>query len=259
MEATPPSLMTVTADPAWASVDFLSDLHLHASEPETAAAWMQYLARTPADALFILGDLFEAWTGDDCALAPGFAADCVRALREAGRNKPIHVMHGNRDFLLGPDFAKQAGVRLIDDPCVLVLGAQRLVLSHGDALCLADTDYLRFRAEVRAPGWAQAFLARPLAEREAAAREMRARSQARQREVPTQADADTLLCRQWLDAAGAQVLVHGHTHRPADHDLGDGRQRRVLSDWEASRTPPRLEVLRLTRDGRFTREPLEPA
>jgi UDP-2,3-diacylglucosamine hydrolase len=251
--------MTLTADPAWAVVDFLSDLHLQAGEPETAAAWMRYLASTPADALFILGDLFEAWPGDDCALTPGFAADCVGALQAAGRHRAIHVMHGNRDFLLGPGFARQAGVRLIDDPCVLVFGAQRLVLSHGDALCLADTDYLRFRAEVRTPAWAQAFLARPLAEREAVAREMRARSQARQREMPTHADADARLCRQWLEAAGAQVLVHGHTHRPADHDLGSGYQRRVLSDWEAGRQPPRLEVLRVTRDGRFTREPVEPA
>ena len=246
----------LAADPAWRSVDFVSDLHLHPGEPATAAAWARHLATTPADAVFILGDLFEAWPGDDCALAPGFAADCAAALREAAGHRALHFLHGNRDFLLGADFARLTGMKLMDDPTVLAFGATRVLLSHGDALCLDDTDYLRFRSQVRSPDWVAAFLARPLAEREAVAREMRAQSRARHREQPTHADVDADMARAWLRAADAQVLVHGHTHRPAAHDLGDGLRRLVLSDWDADATPPRLQALRLQADGRFARVPL---
>ncbi len=256
MDTQHPPVPELAADPAWRSVDFVSDLHLHPGEPATAAAWARYLATTPADAVFILGDLFEAWPGDDCALAPGFAAECATTLREAAGRRALHFLHGNRDFLLGDDFARLTGLRLLADPTVLAFGATRVLLSHGDALCLDDADYLRFRAQVRAPEWTAAFLARPLAEREAVAREMRAQSQARHREQPTHADVDTAMACRWLQAADAQVLVHGHTHRPAAHDLGDGLRRLVLSDWDADATPPRLQALRLQAHGRFARIPL---
>jgi len=209
----PPPLLR--APPGWACVDFISDLHLQPSEPATVRAWRRFLADTRADAVFILGDLFEAWVGDDAALAPGFAADCAQALRQAAARRPLFFLHGNRDFLVGEALARQCGFTLLADPATLEFGGQRWLLSHGDALCLADADYLRFRAQVRTPQWITAFLAKPLAEREAVARQLRDASLARHAQTTAYADVDTPLARQWLQAAGAQALIHGHTHRPA--------------------------------------------
>ena len=135
-------------------------------------------------------------------------------------------------------------------------GAHKVLLSHGDALCLEDVDYQRFRAQVRDPAWIAALLQRPLAEREALGRQLRAQSEARHQTHPTYADADPDLTRQWLRQAGADILVHGHTHRPAEHALGGGQVRWVLSDWDARAKPPRAEVLRLDRDGKLRRYPL---
>ena len=235
----------------WRTVDVVSDLHLQAGEPATLRAWQGYLRTTPADAIFILGDLFEVWVGDDAAGAPGFEADGAAALRQAGARRDVFFMHGNRDFLVGADFAAQAGLVLLDDPTVLVLHGERWLLSHGDLLCLDDIEYLRFRDEVRGAEWQRAFLARPLAERRALARHIRARSEARKRDAAAGAwaDVDADAARAWLRQAGARTLVHGHTHRPATHDLGDGLRRIVLSDWDAAAAPPRAQVLRLTAQG----------
>ncbi|MEY4267321.1 MAG: hypothetical protein RIS90_1856 [Pseudomonadota bacterium] len=240
-------LAALTAPPRWRCIDLISDLHLQPGEPATVAAWQAYLQGTSADALFILGDLFEVWVGDD-ALAPGadgFAADCVALLRSASGHRPVYLLHGNRDFLLGEAFAQAAGLQLLTDPCVLTAGSQRWLLSHGDALCLADTDYQRFRTEVRSPAWQQAFLAQPLAVRQAQARALRAQSEARKRIAGADADLDAAACRAWLASHRADTLIHGHTHRPAAHDLGQGWTRLVLSDWDASAHPARAEVLRL--------------
>ncbi len=251
--ATAPSFDLVSAQPAWACADFISDLHLQPSQPATFAAWRAYLQATPADAVFILGDLFEAWTGDDAADTPGFAADCAQVLREACAHRPVFLLHGNRDFLVGSALAARCGFTLMHDPAVLAFGGRRYLLSHGDALCLGDAEYLRFRQQVRDPRWITAFLARPLHEREAVARQLRDASQARHAVTTEYADADADLSRQWLAAAGADTLVHGHTHRPADHDLGQGLRRLVLSDWDLEAAPPRAEALRLHADGRFER------
>jgi UDP-2,3-diacylglucosamine hydrolase len=130
----------------------------------------------------------------------------------------------------------------------------RILLSHGDALCLDDHDYLAFRAQVRQPEWQAAFLAKPLAERQAYARDVRNKSEALKRSLTTQAaftgyaDVDSQAAIAWLKAADAQVLLHGHTHKPAVHDLGDGLSRWVLSDWHADSQPPRLEVLSWQRE-----------
>jgi UDP-2,3-diacylglucosamine hydrolase len=133
---------------------------------------------------------------------------------------------------------------------VLVLHGQRWLLSHGDALCLEDTDYLKFRAQVRTPAWQAAFLARPLEERRALARSMRVQSEDRKRDPSVVwADVDTAAARQWLRQAQAHTLVHGHTHRPADHDLGEGMRRIVLSDWDAAAHPPRAQLLCLSPAG----------
>lgn len=234
----------LVAPAAWHTVDLLSDLHLQASEPVTFDAWRGYLQTTPADALFILGDLFEVWVGDDAAALPGFEAQCAELLRAASLRRPIFFMHGNRDFLVGPDFAERCGFTLLEDPTVLVLHGKRWLLSHGDALCLEDTDYLKFRAQVRTPAWQQAFLAQPLETRRTLARSMRTQSEQR-KATPGMvwADVDADAAREWLERANAHTLVHGHTHRPAEHALGDGMRRIVLSDWDAAAHPPRAQVL----------------
>jgi UDP-2,3-diacylglucosamine hydrolase len=139
---------------------------------------------------------------------------------------------------------------LVADPTVLLLHGERWLLSHGDALCLEDKDYLRFRAQVRTPEWQQALLARPLEERRTLARSVRAQSEDRKRSPDmVWADVDADAARDWLRQAGATSLVHGHTHRPAVHDLGDGMRRIVLSDWDAAAHPPRAQLLCLSSAG----------
>ena len=215
------------------------------------------MASTPADAVFILGDLFEAWPGDDVMNEPGFEADCAAVLREACARQPVFFLHGNRDFLVGEAFAAGTGVRLLADPTVLSFGGQRWLISHGDLLCLGDTDYLRFRQQVRAPGWQHEFLARPLGERQTVARQLRAQSEERKRRsAPYATDVDAGEARAWLRAARAGTLIHGHTHKPAEHELGGGLQRIVLTDWDLAATAPRAEALRLSSDGAWQRLPL---
>ena len=245
-----PAFSELVAPPAWRTVDLISDLHLQASELATIEAWQGYLQTTPADALVILGDLFEVWVGDDAADQPGFEAQCVELLQRTAQRMPVFFMHGNRDFLVGQAFAAQCGVTLLDDPTVLVLHGERWLLSHGDALCLEDTEYLQFRAQVRTPEWQAAFLARPLEERRALARAIRTQSEDRKRDPSTLwADVDANAAREWLQRAGASALIHGHTHRPAVHDLGHGLRRIVLSDWDVAAQPPRAQLLCLSAAG----------
>lgn len=248
----------------WRAIDFISDLHLQAGEPATAQAFRRYLQGCQADALLILGDLFEVWIGDDLldaspaerATEPeyDFLAGICADLRAFSARRALYVMHGNRDFLLGARFAAASGATLLDDPTLLRWGGQRVLLSHGDAWCLGDRDYLEFRAQVRSPGWQAAFLQRPLAERAALARNLRAQSEARKQD-PSQdwADVDAATARDWLQASGAATLVHGHTHQPASHELGDGLQRLVLSDWDVNASPARAEALRLAAPGGWQR------
>ncbi|SDO01542.1 UDP-2,3-diacylglucosamine hydrolase [Rhodoferax sp. OV413] len=251
MTSTVPPVAELIAPSHWRTVDCISDLHLVASEPATFAAWQRYMAETPADAVCILGDLFEVWVGDDAVAADpdGFDAACMEVLRAAARQRPVYFMHGNRDFLVGRAGLADCGVTLLDDPTVLQFAGQRWLLSHGDALCLDDTDYLQFRALVRSPQWQTEFLAKPLAERQQIARGIRSQSEQRKRSGAIYADVDTPAARDWLHAAQAPVLIHGHTHRPALHNLGDGLQRWVLSDWDLAATPPRGEALRLSAAG----------
>ena len=240
----------LVAPAAWHTVDLLSDLHLQASDAATFDAWRGYLQTTPADAIFILGDLFEVWVGDDAAAEPGFEAQCAELLRQAAERRPIFFMHGNRDFLLGAAFAAQCKLTLLDDPTVLVLHERRWLLSHGDLLCLDDTEYLQFRAQVRTPAWQSAFLARPLSERRALARSMRTQSEDRKRSPGmVWADVDADAARAWLAQAGATTLVHGHTHRPATHTLGSGLERVVLSDWDLTSHPARAQLLCISSAG----------
>ena len=258
MTATVPRFEELVAPPDWRTVDFISDLHLQVSEPATVAAWVQYLQTTPADALFILGDLFEVWVGDDAIAEPGsFEAQGVAALRAAAQRLPVYFMHGNRDFLAGPDFLAQGGMTGLADPSVLVFGGQRFVLSHGDLLCLDDVDYQRFRVQARSAQWQQQFMAQPLATRRAQARGIREQSEARKQSGAVYADVDSPAAIAWLQTAQAHTLIHGHTHRPADHALAPGLQRVVLSNWDVAALPPRAEILRLSPKG-LERLPLAP-
>src|SRR5450830_1628635 len=249
MPPTVPRIAELKAAAAWRTVDFISDLHLHEAEPATFEAWRQHLLHTPADALFLLGDIFEVWVGDDAVQPGSFEAACQQVLRQASQRCALFFMAGNRDFLLGPRFAQACGMTLLADPCVLVFEGQRWLLSHGDALCLDDVDYMQFRQQVRSPAWQHSFLARPLAERQAIARELRQQSQNQQAQRKqagdAYADVDSHAARQWLRAANARTLIHGHTHQPAVHDLGQGFVRVVLSDWDAETPALRTELLRL--------------
>jgi UDP-2,3-diacylglucosamine hydrolase len=230
-------------------VEFISDLHLQAAMPATFEAWRGYMGRVDADALFILGDLFEAWVGDDITQQAGFEAECAQVLRSTAQRLPLFFLVGNRDFLVGSGLAQATGMTLLDDPTVFSFGDRRWLLSHGDALCLDDRDYLAFRAQVRDARWQQQFLAQPLATRQAIARSARNESEQLKQGGRDYADVDTAAALQWLQAADAQVLVHGHTHRPREHDLDATHRRIVLSDWDADAQPPRLEALRLAADG----------
>jgi UDP-2,3-diacylglucosamine hydrolase len=248
--------------PGWRAVDLISDLHLQSGDRATFDLWRRcLLAPAPgADALFILGDLFEVWWGDEVldgtqAGEAAFLRECAQVLQQAVAQRPVYFMHGNRDFLVGPHFFERTGVVPLADPCALELNAQRYLLSHGDAWCLGDVDYQRFRAEVRTPAWQQAFLARPLADREATALALRQQSEARKHSGADYADVDPTAAIDALTGHGATRLVHGHTHRPADHTLAPGLLRHVLSDWDARATPPRAEVMRLHADGRVERLP----
>ncbi len=247
------------APASWRTLDFISDLHLQVDQRATFEAWQVWMQTTPADALFILGDLFEVWVGDDAASPGSFEAECIAVLRAAAQTRAIFVMHGNRDFLLGTGFTEQAQVTLLADPTVLIFAGQRWLLSHGDAWCLADVDYQAFRLQVRSAGWQHNFLSQPLDKRRAIAQDLRNQSEQRKgsQTVADWADVDTATARQALQHAGARTLIHGHTHRPADHDLGDNLHRVVLSDWDASALPPRLQALRLTAQG-LQRRPLAP-
>ena len=258
MPPTVPRAEELTAAPAWRTVDFLSDLHLDPGHEATVQALAGYLARTPADAIFLLGDLFEVWVGDDALADPGsFESRCCALLAQAARRHALYFLHGNRDFLIGEGFARASGAALLPDPTVLAFAGQRWLLSHGDALCLDDAEYQRFRVLARSPAWQQSFLAVPLAQRRAQARGMRAQSEARKHSGAWYADVDHPAALAWLQAANAQALIHGHTHRPATHVLAPGLLRHVLSDWDLDATPPRAEVLRLTAEG-LERLPLAP-
>jgi UDP-2,3-diacylglucosamine hydrolase len=245
-------LTELVAPAHWRTLDFISDLHLEASAPQTRAIWADYLAQTPADALFILGDLFEVWVGDDqLGEEPaGFAALCAQSLAQAGEKLALFLMHGNRDFLMGATLMQRCQATLLADPCKLSAAGQHWLLSHGDALCLDDKPYMDFRRQVRSEVWQAQFLARPLPERQAIARQIRQQSQQqlalRSARGEGYAEVDTQAALSSLQQAGATTLIHGHTHRPARHELAPGYVREVLSDWDAQAQPVRAQVLRLS-------------
>ncbi len=247
MPASLPEFGLLCAPAAWRSVELISDLHLHRDEPQTLDALVKYLSASQADAVFILGDLFEVWVGDECLRAQGpqrFEQVAQQRLRTVCAGRPTYFMAGNRDFLLGAEGLAACALQALNDPTVLCFGDRRWLLTHGDALCLDDTDYQRFRAQVRSRAWQTAFLNLPLAQRDAQAQAIRTQSEAHKLAVGyTDLNASEVL--RWLDASQCAAMVHGHTHHAADHSLDGQRQRHVLSDWNLCSQPPRAQALRL--------------
>ena len=230
---------------AWQHLTFVSDLHLQASQPATFQVWRQAMQSLQTDALFILGDLFEVWVGDDILDAPegDFERQCCTVLRQMADRCPVYWMVGNRDFLWGNKAALQSGMQTLQDPCVVQTKQGRWLLSHGDALCIADTAYQAFRQQVRSSQWQSDFLSKPLAHRLQIARELRAQSEALKQTQTVWVDVDNAAAMASLQQYEASMLIHGHTHQPALHTLSADHQRCVLSDWDASATPARAQWL----------------
>ena len=215
---------------------FISDLHLDPSRPAIVAQFERFLAQAApgAEALYILGDLFEYWVGDD-GLALPFPRRMAERIHAASERVPISFMHGNRDFLAAGRFARETGSTLIADPTAIDLYGTRTLLMHGDTLCTDDVKYQAFRAQVRDPAWQEATLARPIEERLVLANRMRMESegtkQATQMEIM---DVAAPAVERAFADSGCDLMIHGHTHRPGRHVHqvgGRERVRWVLRDW----------------------------
>jgi UDP-2,3-diacylglucosamine hydrolase len=234
---------------------FISDLHLQPSHPRTSEAFFAFLKdrAMASEALYILGDLFEYWAGDDDldTLHPRLVAQAIRAVSDSGVG--VYWIGGNRDFLVGAQFAQAAGLTILPEPHVAEIAGQRIALVHGDAQCTDDVKYMEFRAQVREPAWQRQFLAMPLAQRKqiiAGLREGSKEAQAGKAyeimDVTPQAITDL------HTQTGADTIVHGHTHRPALHADG-ARRRYVLPDWDLDAEPPRGGWIGIDSTGAITR------
>lgn len=236
---------------------FISDLHLDPERPAVTALFLELLetrARS-SDALYILGDLFEAWVGDDDT-SPLNQVVCEGLKQCATSGTPVFIMHGNRDFLLGAQFAAASSCTLLDDPALVDMYGTPTLLMHGDLLCSDDKEYMAFRAMVRDKQWQRELLSKSLEERQLIAKEMRDRSREQTGGKPESImDVNSDAIARTMTAHHVQRLIHGHTHRPAIHDLvisGQPAQRIVLGDWyeqgsllECSSSGCRLEALEL--------------
>ncbi|MDH3219314.1 MAG: UDP-2,3-diacylglucosamine diphosphatase [Gammaproteobacteria bacterium] len=211
---------------------FISDCHLDSDRPEISAAVMRFLNERAAKAsrLYILGDLFEVWLGDDDpvdGLQP-----VVDSLQHLARDIPVFFLAGNRDFLLGEGFAARTGVNLLEEPQVLELARHRVLLIHGDTLCTDDHDYQKFRSMVRSSDWKSGFLGKPFSERQRIAARLRSESV----DAMTQKSLDIMdvnsdAVRECFQQNRVDTIIHGHTHRPAVHRYDSALTRYVLGDW----------------------------
>ena len=215
---------------------FISDLHLEAERPEIGDQFIRFLQTdaTEAEALYILGDLFEAWVGDDDPNAHyAIIKLAIRKLTDSGI--PVYFMHGNRDFMIGRKFANETGVEILKDPYPVKMYGQKALLSHGDAMCTDDVQYQRVRLMTRDPDWQQSMLAKPLKERLRIAEEARRQSLEQKLNLSMDImDVNQGAVMRAINEYGVDVLLHGHTHRPDVHtvDLGNRKAKRVvLGDW----------------------------
>jgi UDP-2,3-diacylglucosamine hydrolase len=234
---------------------FVSDLHLDAALPLTTARFLRLLDETApaAQAMYLLGDIFEYWAGDD-DIDNDFNRRIVAALRALKqRGVDVFWIAGNRDLLVGEQFAQQAGMQRLDDPTFLTLAGQRIVLTHGDMLCTDDHAYQAFRIQVREPGWQQQFLSQPLSERKRVIEAMRQQSRDAQRDkAPEIMDVNDAAVQRLFEQSGATVMIHGHTHRPGIHRYQGGLVRHVLPDWDFDHGAARGGWLQLDEAGIIT-------
>lgn len=215
---------------------FVSDLHLQDDRTPADGLFRRFLDghAASAEALYILGDLFDAWLGDDLILPEQQGIiDALRTLTDSGI--PVYLMHGNRDFLLGAGFAHRTGCTLLPDPFVIDLYGTPTLLMHGDLLCSDDLPYQQMRRQIRDPRWIAAFLAKSAEERIAFARQLRDTSKEEvSRKADYEMDVNEETVAAYLQHYRVGRLIHGHTHRPASHPLPSGGERLVLGAWEAS-------------------------
>lgn len=234
---------------------FISDLHLQPDMPATASAFLHFLQQQARHTrkLYLLGDIFEYWAGDDDLDSP-FVKTIVTALKQlSSTGVELFWMAGNRDFLVSADFAAATGATLLPDPFMLNAAGLSCLLSHGDQLCTDDAAYQQFRTMVRQPAWQSAFLARPLPERKNMIEQMRMQSRQHQQQQPAMImDVNSEAVAQFLKNNHAHILIHGHTHRPALHRV-ENTLRYVLSDWDCDHTPARGDWLALETDGTVQR------
>jgi UDP-2,3-diacylglucosamine hydrolase len=211
---------------------FISDCHVDAGKPEVTSNLLDFLQNRAANArcLYILGDLFEAWIGDD-EHNPG-NEPIIDSLKQLSKNTEIYFLAGNRDFLLGNDAANAIGLTRLNDPTIIQLGDRRVALLHGDTLCTDDSDYQAFRRMVRDPDWQTLFLLKPLKERQAIAAALRVKSiEAMAEKTVEIMDVNAQAVSNCFAELEADVIIHGHTHRPAVHSHADHLKRFVLGDW----------------------------
>ena len=218
---------------------FISDLHLEEKKPELTNFFFSFIDQVAASSqrLFILGDFFEAWVGDDeQSELQVSVADKLSSLASAGVE--IFLMHGNRDFLMGKAYASQCGATLIDDPYPLEIGGKKGLVMHGDTLCTDDLQYMKFRQIARNPEWQTQVLGRPLQDRKLMAHQMRQMSEAKSQGKSQQImDVAEQTVRQVITDNNIDILLHGHTHRPAKHSIvleNKTAKRVVLGDWHES-------------------------
>ena len=245
--------LSLPEGPAW----FASDLHLGPATPATSEAFLALLqaAAGQAAALLLPGDIFDAWIGDDAArAAPPWLAAVLGGLQQVSARIPVWLGRGNRDFLMGRELAERVGARLLPEQVLLQTPCGRILLSHGDEFCTDDTAYQQFRAMVRDPRWQEQFLSKPIPERLQLAAQARGESmsanQAKSMEIM---DVNPDAVAAALRTTDVDLLIHGHTHRPARHVLeldGRRRERWVLPDWDCDHvSPPRGGWLVVDRDG----------
>jgi UDP-2,3-diacylglucosamine hydrolase len=234
---------------------FISDLHLHESLPRTTQAFFTFLRdyAIKSQQLYLLGDVFEYWAGDDVIATP-YNQRIVNAIRQVSdAGVAVFWIAGNRDFLVGEHFARSTGATLLPDPFVANIAARQIVLTHGDAQCTDDASYMAFRAMVRDPGWQRAFLSQPLAQREKIIEGMRNESRQAQRGKPYGIlDVNAAAIMSLFQATDTSVMIHGHTHRPARHEYRDQdveRVRYVLPDWDCDTDPKRGGWIGIGTDG----------